>query len=87
MYLKSGQGLQLNTDVKCYFRSFSHFREVIIRPFFTKLKDPRRLLASAARPWSVKPGLLVGDSRCSPTSSWWALVTPVTRDRMGAVGS
>jgi hypothetical protein len=26
VYLKSGQGLQLNSDVKCFFRSFAHFR-------------------------------------------------------------
>ena len=40
LYLKSGQGLQLNPDIKCSFRSFVHFREVILRIFFTKLKDP-----------------------------------------------
>ena len=28
--LKSGQDLQLNREVKCYFRDFAHFREVII---------------------------------------------------------
>ncbi len=27
VHIKSGQGLQLNSDAKCYFRSFSHFRE------------------------------------------------------------
>ncbi len=40
VYLKSGQGLQLDRDVKCYFRDFLHFREVILRLFFTELKDP-----------------------------------------------
>ncbi len=45
----------------------------------------RRLLASAPRPWSVEPGLLAEDARCSPTSSWWALVTHVTRARLGPV--
>ena len=34
----------------------------------------------------MEPGLLVEDSRCSPTSSWRALVAPVTRARLGAVG-
>ena len=33
-------GLQLNPDVKCYCSNFVHFREVILRLFFTKLKDP-----------------------------------------------
>ncbi len=40
VYLKSGQGLHLNRDVKCYFRDFSHFREVILGLFFAKLRDP-----------------------------------------------
>ena len=40
VYRKSGQGLQLNPDIKCYFRNFVRFREVILRLFFTKLKDP-----------------------------------------------
>jgi hypothetical protein len=40
VYLKSGQGLQLNRDVKCYFRDFAHFKEVILGLFFTKLRDP-----------------------------------------------
>jgi hypothetical protein len=40
VYLKSGQGLQLNRDVKCYFRDFAHFKEVILGLLFTKLRDP-----------------------------------------------
>ena len=28
VYLKSGQGLQLNRDVKCYFRDFEHLRRL-----------------------------------------------------------
>jgi hypothetical protein len=40
VYLKSGQGLQLNRDVKCYFRDFEHFREVLLRLIFTKRKNP-----------------------------------------------
>ena len=39
VYLKSGQGLQLNRDVKCCFRDFAHFRVVILCLFFTKLKN------------------------------------------------
>ncbi len=33
VFLKSGKGLQLNLDIKCYFRKFQHFREVIIDLF------------------------------------------------------
>ena len=40
VYLKSGQGIQLNRDVKCYFRDFAFFKEVIIGLFFTKLRNP-----------------------------------------------
>ncbi len=40
VYLKSGQGLQRNRDLKCYFSDFAHFKEVILRLFFTKLRDP-----------------------------------------------
>jgi hypothetical protein len=32
----------------------------------------------------VEPGLLEGDARCPPTSSWWALETPVTLARSGS---
>ncbi len=34
-------------------------------------------------PVLVEPCLLAGDARCSPTSSWWALETPVTLARRG----
>ena len=27
-------------DIKCYFRDFQHFRETLLRVFFTKLRDP-----------------------------------------------
>jgi hypothetical protein len=40
VFLKSGQGLQLNADIKCYFRDFHHFRETLLRFFFAKLRDP-----------------------------------------------
>jgi hypothetical protein len=40
VYLKSGQGLQLNLDVKCYFRDILHLHEAILRLLFTKLKNP-----------------------------------------------
>ena len=32
----------------------------------------------------VEPRLLEGDARCPPTSSWWALETPVTMARSGS---
>ncbi len=40
IFLKSVQGLQINRDMKCYFRDFLHFREVLLRLFNIKLKDP-----------------------------------------------
>jgi len=48
VYLKSGQCLQLNRDVKCHFRDFAHFREIILFLFFTisgiLLRLSRRIL-------------------------------------------
>jgi hypothetical protein len=35
-------------------------------------------------PGPVEPGLLAGDARCPPTSSWWALETPLTLARRGS---
>ena len=32
----------------------------------------------------MEPGLLAGDARCPPTSSWWALETPVILARRGS---
>ncbi len=40
VFLKSGQGLQLSSDIKCYFSSFKQFKETLLRVFFTKLRDP-----------------------------------------------
>ena len=40
VFLKSGQGLHLNTDIKCYFSSFKAFKEYLIGVFFTDLRDP-----------------------------------------------
>jgi hypothetical protein len=40
VFVKSGQGLRLYVDIKCYFRDFQHFRETLLRVFFTKLRDP-----------------------------------------------
>ncbi len=37
VFLKLGQGLQLNTDIKCYFKSFKKFKETLFHVFFTKL--------------------------------------------------
>ncbi len=39
VYLKSGQSLQVNRDVKCYFVDFTHLRGYILGIFFTKLRD------------------------------------------------
>ena len=64
-------------------------RLVIVEAFLLREEDLWelwRLLASAPRLWSVEPGLLAGDARCSPTSSWWALVAPMTPARLGSVG-
>ena len=40
VFLKLGQRLQLNADIKCYFHDFQHFRETLLSVFFTKLRDP-----------------------------------------------
>jgi hypothetical protein len=47
VYLKSGLGLQPNS--KCYFRDFRHFRETIIRLFFTSLKDPIMVIENSVK--------------------------------------
>jgi hypothetical protein len=49
VYLKSRQFLQLNPGVKCYFRSFVHFHEVILRLFFTKLQDPIAMIEKSLK--------------------------------------
>ena len=66
VHLKSGQGLQLNSDVKCYFRSFAHFREVIIGLFFTKLKDPIAVIEKSLK--RIKLSLTGPDGPTTPTS-------------------
>jgi hypothetical protein len=66
VHLKSGQGLQLNSDVKCYFRSFAHFREVIIGLFFTKLKDPIAVIEKSLK--RIKLSLTGPDDPTTPTS-------------------
>jgi hypothetical protein len=66
VHLKSGQGLQLNSDAKCYFRSFSHFREVIIGLFFTKLKDPIAVIEKSLK--RIKLSLTGPDGPTTPTS-------------------
>jgi hypothetical protein len=66
VYLKSGQGLQLNSDVKCYFRSFAHFREVILGLFFTKLKDPIAVIEKSLK--RIKLSLTGPDGPTTPTS-------------------
>jgi hypothetical protein len=66
VYLKSGQGLQLNTDVKRYFRNFTHFREVIIRLFFTKIKDPIAVIEKSLT--RIKLSLTGPDGPTTPTT-------------------
>jgi hypothetical protein len=66
VFLKSLQGLQLNPDIKCYFRSFVHFREVILRLFFTKLKDPIAVIEKSLK--RIKLSLTGRDEPTTPTT-------------------
>ena len=65
-YLKSGQGLQLNRDVKCYFRDFAHSREVILGLFFTKLRDPIAVIEKNMK--RIRLTLTVTDGLTTPTT-------------------
>jgi len=66
VYLKSGQGLQLNCDVKCYFRGFAHFREVILGLFITKLRDPIAVIEKNLK--RIKLALTGTDGPTTPTT-------------------
>jgi hypothetical protein len=66
VYLKSGQGLQLNRDVKCYFRDFAHFREVILGLFFAKLRDPIAVIENNLK--RIKLTLTGTDGPTMPTT-------------------
>ena len=66
VYLKSGQGLQLNRDLKCYFRDFAHFKEVILRLFVTKLRDPIAVIEKNLK--RIKLTLTGTDGPTTPTT-------------------
>ena len=66
VYLKYGQGLQLNPYIKCCFRRFVHFREVILRLFFTKLKDPIDVIEKSLK--RIKLSLTGPDGLTTPTA-------------------
>ncbi len=66
VYLKSGQGLQLNRDLKCYFRDFAHFKEVILRLFFTKLRDLIAVIEKNLK--RIKLSLTGTDGPTTPTN-------------------
>ncbi len=66
VYLKSGQGLQLNRNVKCYFLDFKHFREVLLRLFFTKLKNPISVIEKNLK--RIKLTLTGVDGPTTPTT-------------------
>ena len=66
VFLKSDQGLQLNADIKCYFRDFHHFRETLLRVFFTKLRDPVAVIEKNLK--RVKLTLSGVDGHTTPTT-------------------
>ncbi len=66
VFLKFGQGLQLNRDIKCYFRDFLHFSEILLRVFFTKLKDPIAVIEKNLK--RIKVRLRGVDGPTTPTT-------------------
>jgi hypothetical protein len=64
--LKSGVDLQLNKDTKIYFCDFSHFKNAIVRLFFTKLKDPLAFIAKNIK--RIKLSLSGPDGPTTPTT-------------------
>ena len=66
VYLKSKQGLQLNLDLKCFFRDFAHFKEVKLGLFFTKLSD--RIAVIEKKLKRIKLTLTVTDGPTTPTT-------------------
>jgi hypothetical protein len=66
VYLKSGQGLQLNRDVKSYFRDFAHVREIILGLFFTGLRDPIAVIEKNLK--RIKLTLTGTDGLTTPTT-------------------
>jgi len=66
VFLKSGQGLQLNADIKCYFRDFLHFHENLLRVFFIKLRDPVAIIDKNLK--RIKLSLSGVDGPTTPTT-------------------
>ena len=66
MLLKSGQGLRLNADIKCYFPDFTYFPETLLRVFFTKLRDPIAAIEKSLK--RIKLTLSVVDGPTTPTT-------------------
>jgi len=56
----------LNRDIKCYFRDFAHFREVILGLFCTKLRYPIAVIEKNLK--RVKLTLKETDKPTSPTT-------------------
>jgi hypothetical protein len=65
VFLKSGQGLQLQSN-KCYFADFQNFKETILRTFFTKLRDPIAVIESNIK--RIKLTLSGVDGPTTPTT-------------------
>ena len=66
VFLKSGVGLQLNKDTKVYICDFSHFKNVVVRLFFNKLKDPLAVIEKNIK--RIKLSLSGPDRPTTPTS-------------------
>jgi hypothetical protein len=66
VYLKSGQGVQLYRNLKCYSRDFVHFNEVILRLFITKLSDPIAVIEKNLK--RIKLTLTGTDGPTTPTN-------------------
>jgi hypothetical protein len=62
----SSRTKQLNRDVKCYFRDFAHFKEVILGLFFTKLRDPIAVIEKNLK--RIKLTLTGTDGPTTPTT-------------------
>ncbi len=70
-------GIHLNAN-RCKITAYIHALQAI------PIKKGGAYLHRPRAPGPVEPGLLAGDDRCPPTSSWWALETPLTLARRGS---
>ena len=66
VFLKSGQGLQLNRDIKCYFHNFQRNREAIKGLFFIPLRDPIAMIEKNLK--RIKLTLTGVDGPTTPTT-------------------